>query len=57
MGFADYILIGAIVLIVGLAAFYVIRAKKKGVDLTTKAPFEAAMQEFADTLNEFKSLL
>lgn len=31
--------------------------KKAGVDLTTKAPFEAAMQEFADTLNEFKSLL
>ncbi len=31
--------------------------KKAGVDLTTKAPFEAAMQEFADTLDEFKSLL
>ncbi len=31
--------------------------KKAGVDLTTKAPFEAAMQEFADTLQEFKSLL
>lgn len=31
--------------------------KKAGVDLTTKAPFEEAMQEFADTLNEFKSLL
>ena len=31
--------------------------KKAGVDLTTKAPFDAAMQEFADTLNEFKSLL
>ena len=31
--------------------------KKAGVDLTTKAPFEAAMHEFADTLNEFKSLL
>ena len=31
--------------------------KKAGVDLTTKAPFEAAMQEFKDTLNEFKSLL
>jgi oligoendopeptidase F len=31
--------------------------KKAGVDLTTKAPFEAAMQEFADTLNEFKRLL
>ncbi len=31
--------------------------KKAGVDLTTKAPFEAAMQEFADTLNEFKNLL
>ena len=27
-----------------------------GVDLTTKAPFEAAMQEFKDTLEEFKSL-
>ncbi len=31
--------------------------KKAGVDLTTKAPFDAAMQEFADTLAEFKSLL
>ncbi len=31
--------------------------QKAGVDLTTKAPFEAAMQEFADTLQEFKSLL
>ncbi len=31
--------------------------KKAGVDLTTKAPFEAAMQEFADTLREFKNLL
>ncbi len=31
--------------------------KKAGVDLTEKAPFEAAMQEFADTLREFKSLL
>ncbi len=31
--------------------------KKAGVDLTTKAPFEAAMQEFADTLQEFKNLL
>ncbi len=31
--------------------------KKAGVDLTSKAPFEAAMQEFADTLAEFKSLL
>ncbi len=31
--------------------------KKAGIDLTTKAPFEAAMQEFADTLQEFKSLL
>lgn len=31
--------------------------KKAGVDLTTKAPFEAAMQEFKDTLEEFKSLL
>ena len=31
--------------------------QKAGVDLTTKAPFEAAMPEFKDTLNEFKSLL
>ena len=31
--------------------------KQAGVDLTTKAPFEAAMQEFKDTLEEFKSLL
>ena len=31
--------------------------QKAGVDLTKKAPFEAAMQEFEDTLNEFKSLL
>ncbi len=31
--------------------------KKAGVDLTTKEPFEAAMQEFADTLREFKKLL
>ncbi len=31
--------------------------KKAGVDLTTKAPFEAAMQEFADTLQAFKNLL
>ncbi len=31
--------------------------KKAGVDLTTKAPFEAAMQEFADTLAEFKKLI
>ncbi|MBS5022716.1 MAG: oligoendopeptidase F [Firmicutes bacterium] len=30
--------------------------KKAGVDLTTKAPFETAMKEFADTLNEFESL-
>jgi oligoendopeptidase F len=30
--------------------------KKAGVDLTTKAPFEAAMSEFKDTLEEFKSL-
>ena len=27
-----------------------------GIDLTTKAPFEAAMQEFKDTLDEFKRL-
>ncbi len=31
--------------------------KKAGVDLTTKAPFEAAMEEFKNTLEEFKSLL
>ena len=31
--------------------------KKAGVDLTTKAPFEAAMQEFEETLQEFKNLL
>ena len=31
--------------------------KKAGVDLTSSAPFEAAMQEFKDTLEEFKSLL
>ena len=31
--------------------------KQAGVDLTTKAPFEAAMEEFQSTLNEFKSLL
>ena len=31
--------------------------KKAGVDLTTKAPFEAAMQEFKNTLEEFKALL
>ena len=31
--------------------------KKAGVDLTTKAPFDAAMKEFADTLHEFKTLL
>ncbi len=31
--------------------------KKAGVDLTTKAPFEAAMQEFSDTLRQFKELL
>ncbi len=31
--------------------------KKAGVDLTTSAPFEAAMDEFKATLNEFKSLL
>ena len=27
-----------------------------GIDLTTKAPFEAAMQEFKDTLEAFKAL-
>ncbi|MBQ8429450.1 MAG: oligoendopeptidase F [Clostridia bacterium] len=31
--------------------------KKAGVDLTTTAPFEAAMEEFSATLQEFKSLL
>ena len=31
--------------------------KKAGVDLTTKAPFETAMKEFADTLEEFEKLL
>ncbi len=31
--------------------------QKAGVDLTTKAPFEAAMQEFKNTLDEFKQLL
>ncbi len=31
--------------------------KGAGVDLTTKEPFDAAMQEFADALAEFKSLL
>ena len=31
--------------------------KKAGVDLTIKAPFEAAMEEFKNTLEEFKSLL
>ena len=30
--------------------------QKAGVDLTTKAPFEAAMQEFKDTLETFKAL-
>ena len=31
--------------------------QKAGVDLTTKAPFEAAMQEFKNTLDEFKQLI
>ena len=31
--------------------------KRAGVDLTSSAPFEAAMQEFKDTLDEFKGLL
>ncbi len=31
--------------------------KQAKVDLTTKAPFEAAMEEFKETLEEFKSLL
>ncbi|MBR2341798.1 MAG: oligoendopeptidase F [Clostridia bacterium] len=30
--------------------------KKAGVDLTTKAPFETAMQEFENTLEEFEKL-
>ena len=30
--------------------------QKAGVDLTTKAPFEEAMQEFKETLEEFKAL-
>ena len=30
--------------------------KRAGVDLTTKKPFEAAMKEFADTLQEFEKL-
>ena len=30
--------------------------QKAGVDLTTEAPFEAAMQEFKDTLEAFKEL-
>ncbi len=30
MGLVDYLLMGLIVLIVGLAAFYIIRVKKKG---------------------------
>ncbi|MBQ8659060.1 MAG: oligoendopeptidase F [Clostridia bacterium] len=31
--------------------------KKAGVDLTTKAPFEAAMKEFEETLTEFEKLV
>ncbi|MBQ7770557.1 MAG: oligoendopeptidase F, partial [Clostridia bacterium] len=31
--------------------------KKAGVDLTSKAPFQAAMDEFKTTLEEFKTLL
>ncbi len=31
--------------------------QKAGVDLTSEQPFEVAMQEFADTLQEFKNLL
>ena len=31
--------------------------KQANVDLTSKAPFEAAMEEFRATLEEFKSLL
>ena len=30
--------------------------KEAGVDLTTRAPFDAAMQEFSDTLREFEAL-
>jgi oligoendopeptidase F len=30
--------------------------KRAGVDLTTKKPFEAAMQEFKNTLDEFEAL-
>jgi oligoendopeptidase F len=30
--------------------------KRAGVDLTTKKPFETAMKEFEDTLNEFEKL-
>ena len=31
--------------------------QRAGVDLTTDAPFKAAMEEFENTLNEFESLL
>ena len=31
--------------------------QKAGVDLTTKTPFEVAMQEFKNTLDEFKQLI
>lgn len=31
--------------------------RRAGVDLTTKAPFETAMKEFEDTLNEFEKLV
>ena len=31
--------------------------RQAGVDLTTEAPFKAAMEEFKNTLDEFKSLL
>ena len=30
--------------------------KEAGVDLTSRAPFERAMREFADTLREFEEL-
>lgn len=30
--------------------------RKAGIDLTSREPFEAAMQEFKDTLNEFEKL-
>ena len=32
-------------------------ASAKGIDLTTKAPFEAAMRAFADSLDRLEKLL